>query len=83
MIHAAATAEIEEFPLEGNEESDGTGIVKYFYLDPEVAGGFGEGSVLDTSVHPQYLDEIAEWHKHRVRMGGVQPPSSQAATHRP
>jgi hypothetical protein len=27
-------------------------MVKYFYLEPEVAGGFGEGSVLDTSVHP-------------------------------
>ncbi|HWX43221.1 MAG TPA: hypothetical protein VN345_18890 [Blastocatellia bacterium] len=26
--------------------------MKYFYLEPEVAGGFGEGSVLDTSVHP-------------------------------
>ena len=32
--------------------------LRYFYLEPEVAGGFGEGSVLDTSVHPPRVERL-------------------------
>jgi len=39
--------------------------VKYFYLEPEVAGSYGEDTVLDTSVRPERVErshyEFAGW----------------------
>jgi hypothetical protein len=32
--------------------------LKYFYLEPEVAGGYGEGTVLDTSVRPERVERL-------------------------
>ena len=32
--------------------------MKYFYIQPEVAGGFGENTVLDTSVHPPIVSRL-------------------------
>ncbi len=32
--------------------------MKYFYIEPEVAGGLGENTVLDTSVHPPIVSRL-------------------------
>jgi len=30
----------------------------YFYIEPEVSGGFGENTVIDTSVHPPKVSRL-------------------------
>ncbi|MCH8498306.1 MAG: hypothetical protein LAT63_07500 [Marinobacter sp.] len=30
----------------------------YFYIEPEVSGGFGDNAVVDTSVHPPRLSKL-------------------------
>ena len=32
--------------------------MKYYELEPEVAGGFGEGSIVDSSVHPPIVKRL-------------------------
>jgi len=32
--------------------------MKFFYVDPEVAGDFGDGTILDTSVHPPIVSKL-------------------------
>lgn len=32
--------------------------MKYFYVEPEVAGGLGENSVMDRSVHPPIVSDL-------------------------
>ena len=32
--------------------------MRCFYLEPEVAGGFGEGTILDRSVHPPVVQKL-------------------------
>lgn len=32
--------------------------MKYFHMEPEVAGGLGEGTVMDRSVHPPTVSEL-------------------------
>jgi hypothetical protein len=32
--------------------------MKYFYLEPEVAGGLGRKSIIDTSVHPPIVSKL-------------------------
>lgn len=32
--------------------------MKFFYIEPEVAGGFGERTRLDTTVHPPVVHEL-------------------------
>src|SRR5215470_10137854 len=32
--------------------------MKYYYLEPEVAGGYGEDTVLDTSVRPERVERL-------------------------
>jgi hypothetical protein len=33
-------------------------MMDYFYIEPEVAGGLGEKTVLDSSVHPPRVDRL-------------------------
>ncbi|MER9432995.1 hypothetical protein [Mesorhizobium sp. M0408] len=33
-------------------------MMQYFYIKPDVAGGFGKGTVLDTSVHPPIVSKL-------------------------
>jgi hypothetical protein len=34
------------------------GTVRYYYLEPEVAGGYGEDAILDTSVRPERVERL-------------------------
>ena len=32
--------------------------MKYYYLEPEVAGGFGKNTIMDTNVHPPIVSKL-------------------------
>lgn len=39
-------------------EDDIKPFMKYYFIEPEVAGGWGEHTIADTSVHPQVVSKL-------------------------